>query len=393
MRRIISLLLLLQVAGCGLKQVDLVSHSNSDGVWRGPSYGKYYSDECYAVGFDYPAGYDWRADSQNGTVKCSLVMFADGVPVLKIPVGDAYEVSSEGSRHRVMSGRLYTDYTDGRTTVIKKDGEELIRYDGAEEIVSMVMDGNDVHSLSVPRDSSGFVYRVNGVAVVERTGGVLESGLSIHDGKIAFCFSQKSMSASGYSVRYYKVIDGKVTYVELDDDIETVLDVCISDGEFCLMALTGDSTLPVMICDGMRRTIPYIMIADMVSCRFVESEQLCVRFRYSSLYSGNISEHLWFGDSSWKKFDDGYLLSAVTVCDDICHAVANPSGGRTGVIYSGDDEYEMPDDYYMYGENCLAFRGDGLYVGLSSRSGNRPVIWTYDGPDTLDINGPLTFLQ
>ena len=370
-----------------------MSHSNSNGVWRGPSYGKYYSDDCYAAGFDYPAGYDWRADSKNGAVKCSLVMFADGIPVLKIPVGDAYEVSFDSSRHRVLSGCMYTDYTDGRTTVIKKDGIELIRYEGAEEVVSMIADGYDVHSLSVPCDSSGFVYRVNGTAVVERTGGVLESALTLSDGKVAFCFSQKSMSASGSSVRYYKVVDGKVTYVELDDDIETVLDVCMCEGKFCMMAITGDSTLPVLIRDGMRRTIPYLMIADMVSCKFVESESICIRFRYRQSYSGNISEHLWFGDNSWKRFDDSYLLSAVAVCDGICHAVANPTGDRWGMIYSGDDEYLMPEDYYMYGENCVAFRNNGLYVGLSSRSGCFPVIWTCDGLDTLDINGPLTFLR
>ena len=82
MKKIVLLMLLL-LTSCGLKQVDMEIHSGSDGVWLGPSYGKHMSGTCYALGLDYPKGYDWKSGQLNEDVECDVVMFADGIPVLR----------------------------------------------------------------------------------------------------------------------------------------------------------------------------------------------------------------------------------------------------------------------------------------------------------------------
>jgi hypothetical protein len=93
-------LALAAVMSCGLEQIG---GDSDDGIWMGPgslvgggNSGSGVGQKVwYAVGVDYPDGYDWKADEECGSVKCSLVVFANGIPMMKEPVGNEYEVSSD----------------------------------------------------------------------------------------------------------------------------------------------------------------------------------------------------------------------------------------------------------------------------------------------------------
>ena len=97
------------VVSCGLQVLGDGSgdgtEDGADDVWTGPGSsivngdtGPIKKSVWFMTGFDYPEGYDWRSDQQVGEVKCSLVVFANGVPMMKVPVGHEYEVSSEIGR-------------------------------------------------------------------------------------------------------------------------------------------------------------------------------------------------------------------------------------------------------------------------------------------------------
>lgn len=393
MRRIVWIIVVLSVASCGLEQVDVLPHSNIGGIWRGTSYGKYMSGCCYAAGIDYPESYDWRADADKGRVSPSIVLFADGIPVLKVPSGDRYEVSADHLRHRILHGCLYTDYTDGRTTVIKKDGEEILRYEGAEEVVSMLVTDQYVHTLSIPCDSTGFTYRVNGTVVLKREAGTIEEELTVIDGEVCFCFSREQVFLAGTDMRYYIVTNGKVSMMEFDEDFEELIDVGLYDGGICVLAWVTDSNYPVLMKDGMRTPIAYFSRSDIISCGFMPAGQLCVRMRYKNPDSDMISDMLWYGDQELDRFGKGVIFSDVSITGDTCGAIANPSGKRPGVVYIGMEEYEVPDDLYVYGEGCTVFIEGTFYVGLTSRSGQTAAIWRDNELKTLDLNGPVTCLQ
>ena len=64
MKRLVLMIALAVLYSCGLEQVDEGTHSSSDGIWRGPSYGIHLSGTVYAAGLDYPDAYDWRADTE-----------------------------------------------------------------------------------------------------------------------------------------------------------------------------------------------------------------------------------------------------------------------------------------------------------------------------------------
>lgn len=381
---VLSIMLLL-MSSCGLEQLDHGPHSGADGVWKGPSYGRYMSGTCHAVCLDYPDGYDWVADSGNGSTDCSVVMFADAVPVLRLSAGDSYEVSADPQRHRIRSGCLYTDFTDGMTTVIKKDGEEIIRYDGAEEVMDLVTVGGTVHMLCMPEGGPGFVYRIDGKEMVAREDGVLCGGLDVSGSSVGFCFECRS--------KYYKVIDGKVFLMEMEEGIGEVMDVALYDGEISVLAMTDSSPDPVIFRRGERLSVKYFRILDIVSCRFLDTDSLCVRLRYKHRNSTLASDILWFGDYRFRQPRRGRLLSSVIADGSGYHAVADPSDDLPGAIISNLDEYDLPPGCHVYGDRCAVMKDSVLHIGLTSVRDRSPLIWRNGVLDTLDVNGPLICLR
>ena len=134
-RKIALFVLAFAVVSCGLQELGDVLKEDVEDVWTGPGSsivegvsGPVKKSVWFMTGFDYPEGYDWRSDQQVGEVKCSLVVFANGVPMMKVPVGHEYEVSSDPDMHRMIGSDLYTDYSSDSLTVIKKNGKSLPRY-------------------------------------------------------------------------------------------------------------------------------------------------------------------------------------------------------------------------------------------------------------------------
>lgn len=388
MKNFVLMICMVLLASCGFGEVETGVNSGSDGIWRGPSYGKYLSGTVYASGLDYPEAYDWRGDPKKGEVKCSVVMFADGIPVLKVPVGDRWEVSSDASRHRIRGGCLYTDFTDGWTTVIKKDGLEAVRYKGAEEIACLEVHEGHIHTLGCPKADGGFVYRIDGESVVARDSGSILSRLSVCGGKTCFCFS---IAQADSTSRYYMVSDGKVSLVELEEDVTEVLDMEIYGNQLYVLANTASVKGPVMISADKRRHVSYFSTLDILSCRFMDTDSLCVRIRHRK--SDSVSDILWFGDPRYRRFIKGGMVEAISRTGNGYHAAVYSPELRKGSVYSGDRKHDIDADCYFYGDKCLTVRDSLAIVALASGSSGRPIIW-HDGMlDTLDINGPLTCLR
>ena len=163
MRPILTLIFTtLLLASCDLTEVGGTQSSRED-IWKNPTFSKDSTSRervrCFITGLDYPDGYDWRADPEKGVVKCSLVVFCDGIPVMKVPVGKEYEVSPDPDMHRIIDGDLYTDYSTSDETVIKKNGKELFRYGGREMILGMTVSKGSIYTLGQPRHGEGFTYR------------------------------------------------------------------------------------------------------------------------------------------------------------------------------------------------------------------------------------------
>lgn len=391
MKNIVMLMLLL-LTSCGLKQVDMEIHSGSDGVWRGPSYGKHMSGTCYALGLDYPKGYDWKSGQSNDETECDVVMFADGIPVLRVKAGDEYEVSTDILRHRIRDGKLYSDYTDGITTVIKEDGKEVVRFDDVEEILCLEPSSGRLHTIGLPVGGNGFVYRVDGECLIRKDSATIYPHLDEYGGHLSFCFSSTVRDAAGYRPGYYQVTDGIVKKVDVDSAVMRVWDMRVVEGELYIAASLPDKA-PVLLWGEAQESVAYLNALDMVSCTFCGTRTVCLNCRFHHSGSDLMSDILWMGGDDWKMYRLGSTLSSVYVDKDGFGAVINPANGRDGLIFDAGKAYHIPEGYAVSSKDCMIRKDGVLYVGLTSNAGGGPVIWNHDGIDTLRINGPLFCLR
>ena len=106
-RNVLIAVMLLMAVSCGLREIGGDLPQKNEGVWKGPGAdlkpggsGAVKRSVWYVTGFDYPEGYDWMSDPEAGSVKCSLVVYANAVPMLKIPVGSEYHTSADPDMHR-----------------------------------------------------------------------------------------------------------------------------------------------------------------------------------------------------------------------------------------------------------------------------------------------------
>ena len=283
------------------------------------------------VGFDtltYQKDYDWRADQARENVKCSLVVFADGKPVLKVPVGASHEIGSDPDMHRMIDGHLYTDYSTDTHTVIKKDGVLLFRYPRPEAICGMEIIGEDIFTLGESRSGDGFALRRNGEAIFERdAGGVIGEFINDNDCQ-CFAFYEPVKNTDGQICRYYAYDDGNVSQVAVRDDIKEVWDILVNKDRVRYVADLTGLTVPVIV-DGTSMTRVALPVgASMVSCRLFSVagdtglEGIC------RLKTGSIINAVWIDGYMLEAFDDTNWIWSI-----LCYKPRNKRWIRTHLSF------------------------------------------------------------
>ena len=391
----LTVIILAITASCGISIIDENS-SSEGGIWKDPTYlpdsSSVTRQICHVTGLDYPDGYDWRADPENSAVKCSLVVFADGRPVMKIPVGEEYHVSPDPDMHRMIGGHLYTDFSTDNETIIKKDGQEILRYDGREMILDMKISGEDIYTLGRPRKGNGFTFRKNGAAMMYRTDGYAFPRLQTMQDSICFAFSTPIESSSGQMERYYHVINGRAVQTAVREDVRKVHDIIWHKGRSCYLAsMTGISS-PVMVNGEKMKALEDAEGIDMLTCRLLSAGSSLFAeaffFKGKSCYSC-----LWKDGDIHMLFPEGMTTSGICTLDDgICCVLNAEKPDYGGLIFRCGETFDIPSGYSATGSDVIAMRNGILHVGLSSMTGGKPVIWKDGTTQSLNINGPLCTL-
>lgn len=398
MRRLLFIMVTLaMLASCGLSETGDSRRPNGDEIWKNPSYKADSSateqKRCYITGLDYPENYDWRADSENGTVKCSLVVFSDGRPVMKIPVGHEYCVSPDPDMHRVIKGHIYTDYSTAEETVIKKDGQELFRYTGREMILGMSVKDGNIFTLGQSRQGEGFTFRKNGEIILERSKGRAFPRLQDVEDSLYFAFSEPIESVSGTVERYYHVKNGRASQVAVRDDVKKVWDIIYHDGKSCYLATMTGVSSPVMVDGNNMKALELAEGIDLLSSRMLSAgKRLCIEAICSS--GNSCSSCLWIDAIKHKQFSNGMTTNGIcTSGDGICCVLNSGYTGMTGQIFRCGENFNMPEGYAAMGNNPIDMVDGILYVGLSSLNGERPLIWKDGKTEKVDINGFICTLS
>ena len=392
MKRLLRAAILLMAVSCGLTEVGEPVRRPGGGVWTGPGTDVGKGDPgktvCYVTLMSYPDGYDWRSDWEKGSVKCSLVVLADGIPMMKVPVGDEYEVSSDPDMHRVIGGHLYTDYSTSSETVIKKDGHLLFRYPARELICGMLVDSSDVYTLGHSREVRGFTYRKNGEDLLERSEGRSFSRLYADKGDICFAFSEPVVSASGTIERYYHVRNGEVSQEALREDVKRVWDIIACDGSITYLADVVGIEGPVL-CNGVGMSVLSMpQGAWMASCRLLSSSGKIYVEGIVAKAGKPLTPGIWKSHDSFYAFPSGMTMAAVYASEgSICCVLNSSASMQSGQIYQDGHMVAMPLNYASIGCRTAVMADGVLNVGLSSRSGGKPQLWIDGTTKVLDYNG------
>ncbi len=391
---ILWLLMALAAVSCGLEEVGRRPNSG-EGVWVRPGVNvdsvALDGDVVYVTAMEYFDRYNWLSDPGRGEVKCSLAVYADGIPMMKIPVGDRYEVSSDPESHRIVNGHLFTDYVSENETVIKKDGKALIRYSGREMICGLVERGDGVYTLGHNLEGDGFSYRKNGEVLLERAGGDSFGSLYEYGDSLFFAFREPVASEEELLERYYCSVDGVVSQVAVREDVKRVWDVALYKGEVCYVALLVGIPAPVLVTyEGMQAlTMP--PSSEMLDCRIITAgDSLYVEgsFQRDGM---EITGGLWYSDGRSFPFALGMTAASSCTYENAACFVLNPSPPyNKGVIYMSSTANPMPDGFAVMGSRTCSVSSGLLHVGLSSLSGSSPAIWRDGHLIPLEINGFIT---
>ena len=380
------------VQSCGITELYKVDGDDKNGVWNGPAAdpSPMSPSLTFVSAFDYPDGYDWRSDPDRGHVKCSLVVFREGLPVLKVPVGNEYSVSPDPDMHRIIDGHLYTDFSDGTETLLKKNGKPVLSYPGAEMICDMKVKGSDIYTLGHSRTGQGFALRLNGSVLLSREAGYTFERILIEDTEVSVAFAEPIVSSSGTVERYYVMRGGKVTQIALRDDIKQVWDVAVYGEEiYYLASLTGVQA-PVLVSSQGMTTLQMPSSMRVVSCRMnILEGGICVE---GVLADGNqVQSVLWGTDFQYSLFPKGMTFSALCFGEDGLHCTMNPASGMgAGLIFRGGESLEIPAGYACMSRSAMDFASGMLTVGLSSLKGEAPALWVDGRLKNLDINGYIS---
>lgn len=392
-RNVVMAMALMASVSCGLQEIG-GDESGKDDVWLGPGVGISQGNAesvrktvWYLTGVDYPEGYDWRADAEVGTVKCSLVVYANGVPMMKVPAGDAYETSSAPDMHRVIDGDLYTDYSSDSTTVIKKNGKLLFRYPGREMMVGMAVDGDDVYTLGQSRSGRGFSYRKNGELLFEHPSGRLFDHFEKSASGCSFAYSEEISLSERIVERYYIYYEDSVRQIAVREDVKKVWDVLITDGDVQYLASLVGISNPVSVSgDDSMTALEVSQGSSVRSCRFVHGMPDVVEgvVRQST---GVMTSYIWRSSAVDTMFPLGLMVSSMCSWDDgICCTLTRQKEGA-GMISRCGELFQVPVGYSVMGASPIAVVDGILHVGLTSSIEGRPAVWKDGEVHPLDFNG------
>lgn len=397
-RKIALFVSAIAVASCGLEVLGDGMEEGADDVWTGPGSevvngggGPVKKSVWFMTGFDYPEGYDWHADPQVGEVKCSLVVFANGAPMMKVPVGHEYEVSSDPDMHRMIGSDLYTDYSTDSLTVIKKNGKLLYRYPGREMIVGMYVHDDDVYTLGQSRNGRGFSYRKNGEPLIERVRGTLFNTFFKTGQGCAFAFYETVESESKDLERYFICIEGEVSQVAVREDVSKVWDILYKDGRIWYIASMVGVKWPVLVSDGEIRTLEASKNTSMRSCRFIpEASGITIDGVTQHQTAHIISGGIWKDGIMETRFPDGLVSVYSCAWDEgLCCVLQGYKSGVTSIFRTGEI-YPVPEGYTVMGGSPMAVVDGILHVGLTAIDGTDPQVWKDGEMYPVRLNGYIS---
>lgn len=400
----IVLLTLMAAVGCDFLDRDSQLGGRRADITRKPasngsSGGLPKNASIYITGIEYPEGYDWRVDSNYGSVPFNLVVFSGTKRVLTLP--SSLGISPDPDMHRLSGGHLYTDYASGGETVVGKDGKELFRYTGSETLKGFMALSDGIYTLGQSRTGSGLSFRKDGVDLYsDHAGYVIGDTYTSRNGALyedsgALCFCYYTVSSTGRT--YYCVRDGQAEEVIAPEKIAKFYDLRVSDEKpvFLGDVVVSKKNYPAIFRDGDYFRLKPVGKFEARNYRFISSEgKYYVR---GEKYSKNVLQGTSVWDSACAMLstsDKETTALGIEVRGGRPYYVATTQNGYVRKFVAPTGTEGVSDSLMVMSGGCVALSGSSMYAAVTSCSDlTSPFLWIDGQRTSVLLNGYLSSIQ
>lgn len=343
---------------------------------------------------EYPKDYNWQNDDKYGTVKCSIMVESEGRILARIPVGHEYEISSDPDMHRFIANALYTDYSSDTHTIIKRNGEELFRYEGQEMIINMAVFEDEVHTLGKNRKAQGFTYRINGKVLIE-SNGVVFPYITKDGNALTFCYTRINDEGE---TEYYCYNKGQHHKFFPANGVIGIYDAVYHNGKVnYLGAYYGGYAL--LIANELKKEI----LSIQSSGKFNDARIISIRD--NNLYFGTSWYIPYMRKNIISIYENKKILRSWILDDRISKASIDKDNTsldensfygilpKSMIVFHRGEEYQLPKEYRIISNPPIFLHENTLYAGLSSKENKYPILWTKDGTREIKINGFISSIS
>lgn len=338
------------------------------------------SHEVWQTALCFPDSVEWRKGYTEGA---GLLLLKSGIPQKVLPAGP--QVTAD--HHRFQAGHLWSDYTDGFSTVVCCDGEERFRFAGEEHLQGFTVLDGAVHTLG-QFPGGGFCYRIDGQPVFTDNAGSLLGratdpdwpGGAFSDGTY-YTYSVPIM-LNGQPAREYKVMHGGnlVKVLPPQNGIQ-VLDVRVLGTQVFRLEKRGAQLY--FASDKKLQTIP----AGGQSLVKVDEEILVKGYT-----KGKPNQYWMRGMTGLRYcFQSNREIQSLFVDKRLKAAIVLDSEGCVLIADVEDELTTFPaETYVLKMERCAAFRDDCFALALTADYGNEHLVQIGDKAVPVQFNGYFT---
>jgi len=390
--------------GCGVDEIEQVPGEIPPGGYTKED-SQPFPPGVYVTAIDFDKGYDWRRDTTFGLSSGYVKLFKDSTLVLSIPAGPGEEVSLDADKHHFVDGHLYTEYCSMTETVIKRDGRELLRYDGAETLKGILVRDDDIYTLGQGIGGyRGLTLRKNGEILISKEKGTVwgsfsdpfygESGALYEDlGVMYFSFYTSYKDDSPLAQRrFYLVKNQTISEVWFDETVKVLYDMRMVGGVFLRVVGVGENQAPRLCLDDELKSFSNINGGSGAEGYGIYSAD-GIAYVFGRYVDKSILKRTYTRKWSLSGFCgsyDGAVASIRSDGDDTVMLMDCGSGS-----YSLKTSYDLLKFTKMYGyftPQCMEHSGGVYYIidntGADKRSS--PKMRTSVGTYEYDVNGILT---
>lgn len=346
----------------------------------------------YALGVEYPEGYDWKSDPDFGNAKCRLVVFEAQKRTIVTDAGPGTFINPDPDRNRIIGGHLYSDFSSSGRTYVSRDGELLFDYEGSETMAGFMVKEEDVYTLGENRQGEGFAFRKNGSEVFSsRNGHVVGSIYSeaLYEDCDEICFVY--YSDSGKDRNYYIYSDSGPEPFVCPRAMVSVLAVRRIGGELYIAGASYSSMgNPVINYGGNLVACEAQSLQSTRNCRFIVSGGVVYLAGDIVLHGKKGTEKCLWNSEGTLLFHSPDIYEFYVRDGLVAYPVADRKGYVREINVDGTS-HSMEDSLKIYSPFCAGFSDGKFYAAMVPAQKERsPLVWKNGRTLAYMLNGYFT---